>query len=56
MRWVANAWLFRANGPVMEIVGNLTAVEAGVGEPERHTLTAAEGVERAQPWIYKVPL
>ena len=40
----------------LEIVANLTKVEAGEGEPERHTLTAADVVAGAQPWIYKVPL
>jgi len=40
----------------LEIVANLTKVEAGEGEPQRHMLTAADVVDRAQPWIYKVPL
>ncbi len=40
----------------LEIVANLTAAAAGEGQPERHSLTAAEVVERAHPWVYKVPL
>ena len=40
----------------LEIVGNLTAARAGTGEIERLTLTAADVVERARPWRYKVGL
>jgi hypothetical protein len=40
----------------LEIVGNLTAARAGAGEIERLTLTAADVVERALPWRYKVGL
>jgi len=40
----------------LEIVGNLIAVRAGTGQPERLTLTADEVVKRAACWRYRVPL
>lgn len=40
----------------LEIVGNLAAVRSGTGTAERLTLTAAEVIERAACWRYRVPL
>jgi hypothetical protein len=40
----------------LEIVANLTAARAGVGEVQRLTLTGAEVRDRARPWKYKVGL
>jgi hypothetical protein len=40
----------------LEIVGNLSAVRAGKGQPQRLTLTGAETVERAEPWRYRISL
>jgi hypothetical protein len=40
----------------LEIVGNLTAARTGSGAIERLSLTAAEVIERAQPWRFSVPL
>jgi hypothetical protein len=40
----------------LEIVGNLTAHRAGLGEIERLTLTAAEVVDRARPLRFNVTL
>ena len=40
----------------LEIVGNLAAVRAGTGQPERLTLTAGEVVKRAECWRYRIPL
>jgi hypothetical protein len=40
----------------LEIVGNLAAVRAGNGEPERLTLAHNEVVQRAQCWRYRIPL
>lgn len=40
----------------LEIVGNLAAVRAGAGPPERLTLTAGEVVRRAECWRYRIPL
>src|SRR5204863_224286 len=40
----------------LEIVGNIAAVRAGEGKPERLTLTGREVVERAAGWRYRVPL
>lgn len=40
----------------LEIVGNLTAVHAGTGQPQRLTLTASEVTDRAVCWRYQVPL
>jgi hypothetical protein len=40
----------------LEIVGNLGAVRAGTGQPERLTLTAKEVVKRAACWRYRVSL
>lgn len=40
----------------LEIVGNLTAVHAGTGQPQRLTLTASEVKGRAVCWRYQVPL
>lgn len=40
----------------LEIVGNLTAVHAGTGEPQCLTLSAAEVVGRADAWRYRVSL
>ena len=40
----------------LEIVGNLAAVRAGTGQPERLTLTPDEVVKRAECWRYRIPL
>jgi hypothetical protein len=40
----------------LEIVGNLSAVRTGTGQPERLTLAAGEIVARAVCWRYRVPL
>jgi hypothetical protein len=40
----------------LEIVGNLAAVRAGTGPPERLTLTGEEVVKRAECWRYRIPL
>lgn len=40
----------------LEIVGNLAAVRAGTGQPERLTLTGKEVVQRAECWRYRIPL
>jgi hypothetical protein len=40
----------------LEIVGNLAAVRAGTGHPERLTLTAAEIIARASCWRFRVSL
>ncbi len=40
----------------LEIVGNLSAVHAGVAQSQRLTLTAAEVVDRADAWRYRVTL
>jgi hypothetical protein len=40
----------------LEIVGNLSAVLAGTGQPQRLTLTASEVAGRARCWRYQVPL
>jgi hypothetical protein len=40
----------------LEIVGNLTAVHAGTGQPERLTLTGKEVAHRAECWRYRIPL
>lgn len=40
----------------LEIVGNLTAARSGVGVAECLTLTAAEVIERAACWRYRVTL
>jgi hypothetical protein len=40
----------------LEIVGNLAAVRAGIGQPERLTLTAGEVVQRARCWRYRIQL
>ncbi len=40
----------------LEIVGNLSAVRAGEGQPQRLTLTGSEAVERAEPWRYRSSL
>lgn len=40
----------------LEIVANLTAAREGRGSPERLTLTAAEVLERASAWKFKVGL
>jgi hypothetical protein len=40
----------------LEIVGNLAAVRAGTGQPERLTLTRDEVVKRAECWRYRIPL
>jgi hypothetical protein len=40
----------------LEIVGNMAAVRAGVGSPERLTLSGQEVVDRAEGWRYRVRL
>jgi hypothetical protein len=40
----------------LEIVGNLAAVRASTGQPERLTLTGEEVVRRAECWRYRIPL
>ncbi len=40
----------------LEIVGNLSAVLDGSGQPQRLTLTGSEVAERARCWRYQVPL
>jgi hypothetical protein len=40
----------------LEIVGNLTAVLAGDGQPQRLTLYGSEVTERARCWRYQVRL
>lgn len=40
----------------LEIVGNLAAVRAGTGQPERLTLTGEEVVQRAECWRYRIRL
>jgi hypothetical protein len=40
----------------LEIVGNLAAVRASTGEPQRLTLSASDIRQRARPWRYKVRL
>lgn len=40
----------------LEIVGNLAAVRAGTGQPERLTLTSSEVIERAECWRYRIRL
>lgn len=40
----------------LEIVGNLTAVLAGTGQPQRLTLTGPEVAGRAVCWKYQIPL
>jgi hypothetical protein len=40
----------------LEVVGNLTAVLAGKGQPQRLTLHGSEVVERACPQLYRVRL
>jgi hypothetical protein len=40
----------------LEIVGNLAAVRAETGKPERLTLTGEEVVRRAECWRYRIPL
>lgn len=40
----------------LEIVGNLHAVRDGTGPPQRITLDAAEVVERAVGWRFRIPL
>jgi hypothetical protein len=40
----------------LEIVANLTAARVGAGEIQRLTLTAADVVDRARPWRYRVSL
>ncbi|GEM_PF-3410990 len=40
----------------LEIVGNLSAVLAGTGHPQRLTLSGSEVTSRALCWRYRVPL
>ena len=40
----------------LEIVGNLAAFQAGSGDTQRLTLTAADVLERSRPWRYKIRL
>jgi hypothetical protein len=40
----------------LEIVANLTAARAGIGSPERLSLTAVEVVDRARPKLYDLDL
>ena len=40
----------------LEIVGNLTAVRTGIGQPERLTLTGKEVAQRAGCWRHRIPL
>ena len=40
----------------LEIVGNIAAVRAGMGSPERLTLSGQDVVDRAEGWRYRVRL